>query len=173
MPCAAIPLTNKSVSGSPFSSVCAPLLVYVARIYFYLSSHEERSNAACASMWPLLVSASAALLAPMATIPGATPTATMSGATIFASRPSRRAVAPAMGLDEAEIGDTWFTAFDDKDEDLDVEGLLADDLVGDDLKRIFNVNGEAGEFAPDELDELVVRHAAHLILPRSCLLLPA
>jgi hypothetical protein len=120
-------------------------------------------------MLHVLALAGAALLAPMATSRGATLTATTSGATTCATP---RAVEPVMGLDEAEIGDTWFTAFDEKDDDLDVEGLLADDLVGDDLKRIFNVNGEASDFAPDEMDELVVSHAAHPI-PAPCWLLPA
>ena len=75
-----------------------------------------------------------------------------------ASVARRLSAPPLMGLEEAEIGDTWFTTFDEKGDDLDLDGVLADDLVGDDLKRIFNVEGEAGDFAPDELDELQVRH---------------
>jgi len=97
-----------------------------------------------------LLAAGVALLAPAVPLGGAVARG------VTGPPHGRHALAPRMG-DDSDIGNTFFTTFDaNADNDMDIEGLLADDLVGDELKRIFNVDGAASEFKKDELDELVV-----------------
>ena len=59
---------------------------------------------------------------------------------------------------DADIGDTFFAAWDGKDEDgLGPDGAIppGNDLVERELKRIFNVDSSPnGTFASDEMDEL-------------------
>mmetsp|Transcript_4864 Transcript_4864/g.14049 ORF Transcript_4864/g.14049 Transcript_4864/m.14049 type:complete len:132 (+) Transcript_4864:26-421(+) len=91
----------------------------------------------------LAAAAATALLAPLRPLPSR-------GRTVL--RPP-----PSMGLDEAEIGDTWFTSFDSKGEDgLAPDGTFppGEDLVEREMRRLFNVDGDDEEFAADEIDEL-------------------